>query len=90
MGARARGSRPRRWPRTIRRPQLPRRASALEIDPHLADAELLLAELDLDNTRWDAARERIARVLADNPSHLEARALAAAHHLRSRQATGAI
>ena len=51
---------------------------ALEIDPHLADAELLLAELDLDNTRWDAARERIARVLADNPSHLDARALAAA------------
>ena len=51
---------------------------ALEIDPHLADAELLLAELDLDNTRWDAARERIARVLADNPSHLDARALSAA------------
>jgi tetratricopeptide (TPR) repeat protein len=51
---------------------------ALEIDPHLADAELLLAELDLDNTRWDAARERVARVLAQNPSHLEARALAAA------------
>jgi tetratricopeptide (TPR) repeat protein len=51
---------------------------ALEIDPHLADAELLLAALDLDNTRWDAARERIARVLADNPAHLEARALAAA------------
>ena len=51
---------------------------ALEIDPHLADAQLLLAELDLDNTRWDSARESIARVLADNPSHLEARALAAA------------
>jgi tetratricopeptide (TPR) repeat protein len=51
---------------------------ALEIDPHLSDAELLLAELDLDNTRWDAARERIARVLADNPSNLDARALAAA------------
>ena len=51
---------------------------ALEIDPHLAGAELLLAELDLDNTRWDAARERIARVLTDNPSHLDARALAAA------------
>ena len=32
---------------------------ALEIDPHSADAELLLAHLDLDNTRWDAARERI-------------------------------
>ena len=51
---------------------------ALEIDPHLADAELLLAELDLDNTRWDDARERIAHVLADNPSHLDARALSAA------------
>jgi tetratricopeptide (TPR) repeat protein len=51
---------------------------ALEIDPYLADAELLLAELDLDNTRWDAARERVGRVLAQNPSHLEARALAAA------------
>lgn len=51
---------------------------ALEIDPHLADAELMLAELDLDNTRWDAARERIARVLAYNPSQLDARALAAA------------
>jgi tetratricopeptide (TPR) repeat protein len=51
---------------------------ALEIDPRLADAELLLAQLDLDNTRWDAARERLDRVLANNPSHLEARALAAA------------
>jgi len=51
---------------------------ALEIDPHLADAELLLAELDLDNTQWDAARERIARVLADNPEHLDALALNAA------------
>ena len=51
---------------------------ALEIDPHQADAELLLAQLDLDNTRWDAARERIARVLANNPSHLDARALGAA------------
>jgi tetratricopeptide (TPR) repeat protein len=51
---------------------------ALEIDPHQADAELLLARLDLDNTRWDAARERIARVLKENPSHLDARALGAA------------
>ena len=51
---------------------------ALEIDPRLADAELLLAELDLDNTRWDAARERIARVLAQNPQHLDALALNAA------------
>src|SRR3954470_6592051 len=61
---------------------------ALEIDPHLADAELLLAQLDLDNTRWDAARERIARVLEFNPSHLDARALAAAitYVRESRQA----
>ena len=44
---------------------------ALEIDPYLADAELLLAALDLDNTRWDAARERIARVLQNNPSQLD-------------------
>jgi tetratricopeptide (TPR) repeat protein len=51
---------------------------ALEIDPHEADAELLLAQLDLDNTRWDAARERIARVLENNPSDLDARALSAA------------
>ena len=51
---------------------------ALEIDPHLADAELLLAELDLENTRWDAARERIARILADNPEQLDALALNAA------------
>ena len=32
-------------------------ADALEIDPGLADAHLLLANLDLDNTRYDAARE---------------------------------
>ena len=51
---------------------------ALDIDPHFADAELLLAELDLDNTRWDAARERIARVLAQNPEQLDALALNAA------------
>ncbi|MEO8075921.1 MAG: tetratricopeptide repeat protein, partial [Acidobacteriota bacterium] len=51
---------------------------ALEIDPHLADAELLLAELDLDNTRYDEARKRIDRVLAWNPAQLDARALSAA------------
>ena len=32
-------------------------------------------ELELDNTRYDAARERIDRVLKTNPSHLDARAL---------------
>ena len=48
---------------------------ALKIDPGYAEAELFLAELDLDNTRYDAARERIGRVLTANPSHLDARAL---------------
>src|SRR5688572_13164955 len=38
-------------------------ARALEIDPLLADADLLLAELDLDNTRYDAARTKIENVL---------------------------
>ena len=51
---------------------------ALEIDPGLDSAELLLAQLDLDNTRYDAARERINRILAANPQHLDARALLAA------------
>jgi tetratricopeptide (TPR) repeat protein len=51
---------------------------ALEIDPQLASAQLLLAELDLDNTRYAAARERIDRVLKANPSHTEARAMLAA------------
>jgi len=53
-------------------------ARALEINPRLADAELLLAELDLDNTKYDAARERIGRVLGWNGSNLDAIALAAA------------
>jgi tetratricopeptide (TPR) repeat protein len=51
---------------------------ALEIDPTLDSAELLLAQLDLDNTRYAAARERIHRVLEANPQHLDARALLAA------------
>ena len=51
---------------------------ALEIDPHLADAELLLAELDLDNTHYTEARERIDRVLAWNPAQLDAIALSGA------------
>ena len=49
--------------------------AALKIDANLADAHLLLAGLELDNTRYDAARERIDRVLKSNPSHLDARAL---------------
>lgn len=51
---------------------------ALEIDPHLADAQLLLAELDLNDSRYDEARTRIDAVLARNPSHLEARSWIAA------------
>ncbi len=51
---------------------------ALSIDPGLADAQLFLAGLDLDNTRYDAARGRIEGVLKANPSNLEARALLAA------------
>lgn len=51
---------------------------ALEIDPNAVSAHLLLAQLDLDNTREDAARERIGKVLAHNPLHLEAHAMLAA------------
>ena len=51
---------------------------ALEIDPQSADAQLVLAQLDLDNTRFDSARERLNKVLAFNPAHLEAHALLAA------------
>ena len=51
---------------------------ALEIDPALDSAHLLLAQLDLDNTRPEDARARIDQVLAVNPQHLDARALLAA------------
>ena len=51
---------------------------ALEIDPTLDSAHLLLAQLDLDNSRPESARERIDKVLAINPEHLDARALLAA------------
>lgn len=51
---------------------------ALEIDAQLADAHLLLAELDLNNSRYDEARKRIDTVLAANASHLEARSWLAA------------
>jgi len=61
---------------------------ALKIDAGLADAHLFLAGLDLDNTCYDAARERIDRVLQSNPSHLEARALVAAiAYVRDDKAT---
>ena len=53
-------------------------AQALEIDPTLDSALLLLAQLDLDNSRYDAAGERIDGLLAHNPKHLDALALRAA------------
>jgi tetratricopeptide (TPR) repeat protein len=60
---------------------------ALEIDPALPEAHLLLASLELDNTRYGEAREHIDEVLAGNPSHLEARSLAAAiSYVRDDQA----
>ena len=46
---------------------------ALEIDKDLADAHLLLAELDLNNSKHEDARLKIQAVLDLNPSHLEAR-----------------
>ena len=51
---------------------------ALSIDPGLADAHLLLAQLDLDNTRYDDARNRINQVLKANDADLDARSLLAA------------
>ena len=51
---------------------------ALEIDPNLVDAHLLLAELDLNNSREEDARAKIQKVLGINPSHLEARSWLAA------------
>jgi tetratricopeptide (TPR) repeat protein len=61
---------------------------ALKIDSQSADAKLFLAELDLDNTRYDRARERIDEVLKVNSSHLDARALLAAiAYVRGDKAT---
>jgi cellulose synthase operon protein C len=51
---------------------------ALEIDPTLVDAHLMLAQLDLDNARFDAARDRMDKVLKINETDLEARSLLAA------------
>jgi cellulose synthase operon protein C len=51
---------------------------ALAIDANLAEAQVFLAELDLDNTRYDSARERLNGVLKRDPAHLDARALLAA------------
>jgi Flp pilus assembly protein TadD len=61
---------------------------ALEIDKDLADAHLLLAELDLNNSKHDDARLKIQAVLDVNPSHLEARSwLAASAYVRDDPAT---
>ncbi len=61
---------------------------ALEIDPELADPQLLLADLEIDNSRFDAAREKIQAVLAVNPSHLMAHAmLAGMAYVRDDRAT---
>ena len=51
---------------------------ALEIDADLIEAHLLLAELALNDSRYDDARTRIDTVLGLNPSHLEAHAWTAA------------
>ncbi|MEO6236380.1 MAG: tetratricopeptide repeat protein [Vicinamibacterales bacterium] len=51
---------------------------AIQIDPALADAHLLLAALHLDSDRDADARAEIDRVLAYNPSQLEAHAMLAA------------
>jgi tetratricopeptide (TPR) repeat protein len=63
-------------------------AKAIEIDADLADPHLLLAELELDNSRPDEARKQINTVLETNPSHVEARAwLAAMAYVKGDQAT---
>ncbi len=68
--------------RVLEQEDPPKAAAAAEkavaIDPQLADAHLLLAELHLDADRDAEARAEIDKVLAVNPSHLEARALLAA------------
>jgi tetratricopeptide (TPR) repeat protein len=53
-------------------------AKAVEIDPGLVEARVLLASLHLDADRRDQARDELQKVLAVNPSQLEAHALLAA------------
>jgi Tfp pilus assembly protein PilF len=48
---------------------------ALAIDATLVDAQIFLADADLDNTRYDAARERLNTILKADPAQLDARAL---------------
>ncbi len=62
-------------------------ARALEIDPQLAEAHLLLASFHLDADRADQAREELDKVLAFNPSSLEAHSiLGAMAYVRDDQA----
>jgi tetratricopeptide (TPR) repeat protein len=61
---------------------------ALEIDAQLADAHLVLARLEIDNSRFDAARTELDAALAVNPSHREALAyIGAIAYLRGDRAT---
>jgi tetratricopeptide (TPR) repeat protein len=53
-------------------------ARALTADPAYVPAHLLIAELALDDSRRDVARESIGRALEQNPQSLEARSLLAA------------
>ena len=62
---------------------------ALAIDPTLADAHLTLAQLDLDNARYDAARERIDKVLDDNESRSRCPVAARGDRVRARRAAQA-
>jgi tetratricopeptide (TPR) repeat protein len=48
---------------------------ALDIDPQLGDAHLLLARLEVDNNRYDNARTEIEAAISVNPSDREAHAL---------------
>ncbi len=60
---------------------------AIEIDPNLADAQVVLAELALAERRRDRALSALERALAVNPQHLGARSwLAALAYVEGRQA----
>jgi tetratricopeptide (TPR) repeat protein len=47
-------------------------ARALALNPMSVDARLVLADLDLDERKLDAAREQLAKAIEINPSSLEA------------------
>jgi cellulose synthase operon protein C len=60
---------------------------AIAIDADLAEAQLFLARVDLDNTRYDAAREKLDRIVKANTSHLDARShLGAISYVRGDKA----